>query len=110
MKTAKVLTDSTGCNPLYVLSNTDVVNALVLVANTAQSFTVPAKARMYYLSCDTPGVTVWVKRNGTAVIPTSNITDGTSPLINPAGRSCAPGDTLSCICASACIVTAEFYN
>lgn len=86
------------------------INALVLSANTAQAFTVPAGFTKAFISCDTPGAAVWMAYNKAAVIPTGNITNGSCPMLNPAGRMVSGGDTLSCISASNCIVICEFWE
>ena len=58
------------------------INALVLSANTAQAFTVPAGFTKAFISCDTPGAAVWMAYNKAAVIPTGNITNGSCPMLN----------------------------
>lgn len=97
-------------HPNYAPPPTAVRNVLVLAANTAQAFTVPSGYTKVYMTMDTPGLALWVDENKTAVIPTGNITDGTAPMLNPYGREVRPGASLSCICASACTVLAEFYE
>jgi hypothetical protein len=93
----------------YAPPISDYKNVLVLAANTAQAFTVPAGKFKVYLTASVSGVALYVKKNATATIPSSNVTDGSGPMLNPGGRQVSPGDTISCICADACVVVAEFY-
>ena len=85
------------------------INTLVLAANTAQSFTVPALAYKVILTKSVSSAALWVDKDAVAVIPVANVTDGSSPMLNPGIRQVAPGDVLSCICDEAVKVTAEFY-
>jgi hypothetical protein len=94
----------------FVRPISDKINCLVLIANTAQAFTVPTGYTKVLLAVSLAGQPIWIKRNGTAAIPSSSVSDGTCPMLNPCALSVKPGDTLSCISSEACIVTAEFYN
>ena len=84
-------------------------NTLVLLANAAQSFTVPDGYGKICLSCDTAGQAVWSKLNATATIPGATTTNGASSQLNVGCRSVKSGDTVSCIAAANCLVTAEFW-
>lgn len=76
-------------------------NVLVLAANTAQSFTVPAGCSRVHFNMDPLGQTFWVDDQKTAVIPSSNVVDGSAPECNPEMRFVQPGQSLSCISAKA---------
>jgi D-arabinose 1-dehydrogenase-like Zn-dependent alcohol dehydrogenase len=83
------------------------VNARVLAASTAESLAVPAGARYVLL---TANADFWADFTTTAAIPATDITDGSSPLLNPSLRALEGTTTISVISATVCIVTAEFYK
>ena len=93
----------------YVAPVSDKKNILILLANAAQAFTVPTGYSKVFLSVDVPGLALWVQINAVAVIPTITVTDGSAPMLNPAGFEVTAADTISCICASACTVQALFF-
>ena len=93
----------------FVAPVSDKSNILILLANAAQAFTVPTGYSKVWLSVDVSGLALWVKLNAVAVIPTITVTDGSAPMLNPAGFEVTAADTISCICASACTVNALFY-
>ena len=84
-------------------------NTLVMAANIAQSFTVPAGASKVYFNITPQGATYWVDETKTAVIPAS-IINGTAPEMNPAGRVVTPGQTLSVITAVASAIIQACYE
>jgi hypothetical protein len=94
----------------FIVQVSDSRNALVLAAGVAQAFTVPAEKNKVILSVDLANVALWVNINVAAVIPVGNITDGSAPMLNPAGFEVISGQTISCICASACTVSALYYS
>jgi len=50
---------------------------MVLGAASAESWVCPADTRIVLISCDNP---VYVRAGATAVVPTTEVTDGTAPL------------------------------
>lgn len=76
------------------------VDAVVLGAATAESYTVPAGAGYALITCTAP---VWACISGTAVIPTTEVTDGTASFYLASGIQVKldSGQTLSLIRASA---------
>lgn len=92
----------------FVRSVSDHVDCLVLLANAAQSFTVPAGYSKVLFACTGP--TLWVDVTNEAVIPIASITDGTAPMLNPASLFVVPGATISCISPTTCAVVAEYYT
>ena len=85
-------------------------NTLVLVANVAQSFTVPADCYRVHFNMDPLGQTFWVNDQATAVIPLTSKVDGLAPECNPEMRLVQPGQPLSCISAYAGNLTISCYN
>ena len=100
----QILTSSNFCIPFSRYNNT-----LVLVANTAQSFTVPVGAHKVHFNMDPLGKTFWVDDQKTAVIPSTSLVDGTAPECNPEARLVQPAQTLSCISAKAGKLTITCY-
>ena len=88
-----------GINPITV-KFPKWVDAVVLGAATAESYTVPAGAGYALITCTAP---VWACISGTAVIPTTEVTDGTASFYLSAGIQVRldSGQTLSLIRASA---------
>lgn len=90
------------------------VMALTLVANTAQSFTLPSVtggsspgARFVIFSCT---ANFYANCYATATVP-STVTDGTASELSPTAYMLTPGEpvTISVISPSACVITASFY-
>ena len=86
---------------------TDHSNTLILTAGVANSITVPDG---YYLAFFTTDTDFWATIGGTASIPTVDITDGTSPELNPVLRRVSPGDVISVISATDAKVQVSFYK
>lgn len=87
-------------------------DAIVLVANVAQEYTIPADADVIAFSRTTDFYARW--DGSTAVIPTAAVTDGTAPELNPEvrwviGYSGAPA-TVSLISPAACTITISRYQ
>ncbi len=91
---------------INVPEQSDSIQALVLVANVAQPFTVPAGARHVLFSFSAP---IWVKNGDTAAIPSASSAAGTSSELNPGIRRVAAGDVVSVIAAEACKGSLAFY-
>lgn len=76
------------------------IDAMVLGADTEETYTVPARANWALITNVSSG-TVWARRGAAAVIPTTEIADGTSPQPLPPNTALqcvvAPGDTISFI-------------
>lgn len=84
-------------------------DALFLGVNTAESYTVPDSASFCLITCTTP---IWARVGATAVIPTTEVADGTAPFYVAAGTQMKldSGSTLSCISAAASIVSIGVYR
>jgi len=92
--------DINGYNGFGILPTYDIKNA-VLAVGVAQNFTVPSNYPSWIaIFSYTPGATIWVSVNGTALAPTGAFGSGVSAL-NPAGRQVKAGDVLSFITADA---------
>ena len=85
-------------------------NTLILVANTAHAFTVPASCHRVHFNMHPMGQTFWVDDQKTAVIPVISKVDGSAPECNPEMRLVQPGQSLSCISDSAGKLTISCYN
>lgn len=91
----------------------DHVDARVLAATTAESHTIPAGAKYVRL---TGTVAFYMKFGGTAAIPASDITNGSSSiLVSP---TCCPATyqipegvtTIGLIASAICVITMEFFE
>lgn len=85
----------------------DQVDARVLAAGVAEVHTVPTGAR-YVLFSSTEDF--YVKVNGTAAVPSDDVTAGTASILNPGLRSLDRVITLGLISPVACVITMEFYS
>ena len=101
----QTLVSSNFCIPFSRQNNT-----LVLVANTAQAFTVPAECHRVHFNMDPLGQTFWVDDQKKAVIPATSLVNGAAPECNPEARFVQPGQTLSCISASSGKLTITCYK
>ena len=84
------------------------VDNFVLAAGTAQQFTIPSGYTSMNISANDD---IWVElgTNPTAVIPTTNVTDGTGSIFNPATRNLNGEAKISIISASACKGSIEYF-
>jgi hypothetical protein len=82
-------------------------NNYILLANTHRSLDVPTDARfaLFNSSAD-----IWVKIDGTAIIPTSDILDGTGSELNPVLRYIGSSSKIGVISSSQTILTVMFYT
>lgn len=96
-----------GSSPLFPR----YVDAVVLGAGTAESYTVPAGAAWAIFTSDGA---FFARVTGTAAIPTTEVTDGTASMYVPAGLQIRVegGTTLSFIRAgaSSVIITIALYS
>ena len=104
MRSHEIVPESVG-----ILRNPDYVDALVLVANTAVQLTMPAGAAFVYMTsnCD---IYVAYGANPTAVVPSVNVTDGTSNELNPAGRYIEGVAKMSFISPQGGVVTVAIFR
>jgi hypothetical protein len=103
-------------NGSFALTEATTIDARVLAANVAESETVPsitvdgvaalANYVVFSANCD-----FYVRMDGTAAVPSADITDGTASELNPTVRYL--GGNVAAIglkSASSCIVTMQFYR
>lgn len=99
--------------PIGAIQQSDTIDVRVLAARVAESHTVPAGAKYVIFSCvDSNGTAAsfWADFDGTAAIPSADITDGSGCEVNPAVRYVGNVSTISLIAPAACIVTMSFYD
>lgn len=89
------------------------VDAKVLVANTAQTITVPALAKVMVITCNQD---FYIAATGTATVPSGAVSDGTANALVLSGADIGertffvdPADTHSVISASNAIMTIAYY-
>lgn len=95
---------------IFAEGTSDYVDARVLAAGVAESFTVPATARFVRLS--TNDTLVYFNPNGTAAVPGADISNGSSsvPIKYQSRLMCVDGySAISVVCAGAAVVTAEWF-
>lgn len=87
------------------------VDAKVLAAGVAESYTVPSDPQepteRVPLSFSADCATWYLRRGGTAAAPTADITDGSGSIRNPSRRMFDQGDVLSFKAPTDCIVTID---
>jgi len=106
----KNFTMKTGANGISsdVISISDTVDTRILGVATAETHTIPAGATMVLFSSTGD---FWVDFHGaTAAIPAADVTDGSSPELNPVARAVTAGGTFSMISAAAQAVSMSFYK
>lgn len=78
--------DTQGYNAYAPQFPTDIVTA-ILVANTAETITVPANFKQWVMSISVePGGEVWVAQNTTAAVPAGGTFAASSSQLNPGPR------------------------
>lgn len=100
-------------NPISAIKQSNHIDVRVLAATTAESYTVPTGAVYIVFSCVTStgaAASFWADFNGTAAIPSTDITDGSGCEVNPAVRYVKGVTTISLIAPAACIVTMAVYT
>lgn len=96
----------------FALPFTDSINALALAANTAETMAVPAGAYFVAMSATADFYAKWTAAGtaATAATVAGDTTDGSASALNPTLRRVSPGDSISVISATTCIVTFEFFT
>lgn len=112
INTFDVAEDFTGTNTL-VAAAPEYTNAVALVADVAESITIPAGADIVIFSSN---IDFYGRANATATVPTDT-TDGTASQMNPTAWKLTkrsdgetPITSISVISSGAGIVTASFYK
>jgi len=83
------------------------VNHYTLTAATARNITIPTDCEFAILSAPVDFLT---NTNGTAVVPASDVTDGTGSFLNIGYCRVVPGDVVSVISASTSYITLACYT
>ena len=86
----------------------ECVMAYVLTAGAAQSVAIPTGARIALFNNSTSNF--FVAYTGTAVIPTTNITNGTAPEMNPSARDISGLASLSVVAQNDSILSVTFFG
>ena len=101
---------SSEANRTSAQNASDTVFAIVLAANTAQTVTLPASLKTA-LASFTGTTPFYVNFNGqAAVVPVTNITNGSGPVLNPTVKYLSNTSSISIIAPAAGVVTIEFFN
>jgi hypothetical protein len=93
--------------PILGLNFPGWIDHLVLVADTAQDYTIPTGARNINIISTGD---FWVRAEGAAAIPTGAVTNGSGSLLNPGIISVVGITTLSFIAAADCKIAIAVYN
>ena len=94
--------------PSYVLQATTKIDALVLAASSAETMTVPTGSAFVRFGANCP--VIYVRRNATAAVPGSDVTDGSASEINPAAWALDDVTTISVIAPTTCNVSFSWYK
>ena len=105
MRSLSITPGKNGRDTMSIPASTDI-NGVSLLANTAESITIPAGSRFVLFNADAD---FYVSYTTTATV-ISDTTDGSGAELNPTVRSLNASDTISVISESACKVTACFYE
>jgi hypothetical protein len=90
------------------LNMPEYVDAIVLVANTAQNYTIPSGAKYLMFSANDDFYVNW---GTTAAVPSASTATGAAAELNPGLRSVKSGTaTISLIGPRACTVTVLVYK
>lgn len=107
MKPLVIKTGANGSNTHAIPGATSIYH--YYGPTSAQTVTVPAKAKYALFNANADFAVRW--DGGTAVMPASNVTDGTGSELNPTVRSVVAGETFSLISAAATdIVSIAWYS
>ncbi len=90
-----------------VLVPSDTCLAVVLPANVPKAVPVPAGAR-HVLFSGTGNF--WAKLGGPAVLPVTDMLDGSAPELNPAGRELMGCGSIGLVAPGPCVVSLAFYG
>lgn len=85
----------------------EYVDSAFLVPNVAQTFTVPARAKIVLFNSLSD---FFVKRGGPAAIPSASVTNGTGSELSPRGKVVVQGETISLISSAANTVTLTYFG
>ena len=107
MRKLSIELDGYHSSPTQAIHQSDYIDVAFLAAGTAETFTVPAKAKIVLFSSTS---NFYLNTRAAAVIPTGDISNGSGPEYNPCGRLVSPGDSLSLIASTDCIVMLAFYS
>lgn len=108
MKQLAAASDGNGQHT-FAIQGSDHIFHYTNIAGAAQTVTIPAEARIVVFSATGDFYARW--DGSAAVIPVSNIVDGSGSECNPVARSVIPGRTFSIIANDAAnIVSLAFYK
>ncbi|WP_298333818.1 hypothetical protein [Asticcacaulis sp.] len=93
--------------PMAIVNVSDHVCCLQLIAGQAKQLTVPAGANIALFAATGP---FWCRIGGAVTLPTGDISDGTAPELNPAGRNVEAGQILGLVAPAACAISISFYR
>lgn len=86
----------------------EYVDAMFLAASVNEDYTVPANANYLIFSANAD---FYVKKGGTAAVPSTEVADGSGSEMNPVGYSVEGGETLGFIAPAAdTVVTISVYS
>jgi hypothetical protein len=90
---------------------TDTVDAVVLTANASKAHAIPTGAEIVNFSANGDFYAKFAVGTGTTAIPSTDIADGSSPMLNPATRIIPEGATyIYFIAPATTIITLEFWG
>lgn len=83
------------------------IDAMVLAANVAETYTKPTGAKTCVFSANAP---FYARPNATAAVPSTEVADGTGSELSPASWNVGDVTTISFIAPTAAIITLSCYN
>lgn len=103
------LSSSEGQVEIYFVKAPEYVDAMVLAADTAESYTIPTGAKRIIFSAD-GNYYARFDDGGDATVPSTEVVDGSSSFLNPAQLDITGVTSISFISSSARVITLAVYN
>ncbi len=103
----EIMDDVLGFRNTLTIKASLYVNRMDLVANTAQTETIPTGAMYVNMNCTGQ---YYVNFTGTATVPAGNITNGTGSALSVGARYIGGLTSFSVISPVACTITFEYYS
>ncbi len=101
--------DQNGWPLVAGIPQSNTINAMDFSGAGAKSQSVPAGANFVLISAS-QNVDTFVLMNGTAAVPSGDVTNGTASEANPPLRSLYGVTTIGVAVSAACIVTLAYYS
>ena len=93
-----------------VIEQSDTIYASVLAANTAEHVSIPSGANFVLFSADGDFYAKLKSAEEDIAVPTTEIADGSSPILNPMMLVCKGHTKINLVAGAATTITMSFYS